>query len=166
MAGATARRARAVLLAALLALSVALAGCGAGDQSQRGDPALPQTPAAAAQVGLVTVPGLGEVLADGTGYVLYMFPPDAGRRVTCTGPCAGTWPPLAVAPGVQPRAGEGVRGDLLGTLPDPNAGGLVVTYRGHPLYRYAGDVDPKTAHGQAMFLNGAPGTSWMPSASR
>lgn len=107
-------------------------------------------------VRLVAVAGLGPVLADGSGHALYMFPPDAGGRVSCTGPCAGTWPPLAITAGATPTAGAGVDGHLLGALVDPNTGGRVVTYAGYPLYRYAGDVDAGTADGQALFLNGGP----------
>ncbi|CCG01658.1 lipoprotein [Blastococcus saxobsidens] len=139
--------------AVLLLAAVAVAGCG---EAADGDPVLPQDAAAAAQVELVDVPGLGPVLADGDGFVLYMFPPDARARVTCTGPCAGSWPPLAVADGVTPVAGDGIDPELLSTLPDPNTGGHVVTYGGYPLYRYASDVDPGTAYGQALLLNGAP----------
>lgn len=141
----------------LLALGCpTLAACGSGGHAAAGDPALPQRPAPTAAVTVITVPGLGQVLADGSSRALYMFPPDAGGRVTCTGPCAGTWPPLSVTDGVTPAAGAGVDPHLLGTLADPNTGGRVITYGGYPLYRYAGDVDGGTAHGQALFLNGGP----------
>ena len=96
------------------------------------------------------------MLTDTSGHVLYMFPPDARRRVSCTGACAGTWPPLAVADGRTPRAAAGVRADELGTLPDPNTGARVVTYAAQPLYRYAGDLAPGVANGQALNLNGGP----------
>ncbi|MDK3256336.1 COG4315 family predicted lipoprotein [Blastococcus capsensis] len=147
---------RRVRVAVLLLGAVLAAGCSGEDAGPAGDPVLPQDAAPAAEVGLVDVAGLGPVLADGEGFVLYMFPPDARAQVTCTGPCAGSWPPLAVADGVTPTAGDEVDPGLLGTLPDPNTGGQVVTYGGYPLYRYAGDVDPGTAYGQALLLNGAP----------
>lgn len=147
---------RASAAAPLLAAALAVAGCGETDTAAAGDPVLPQDAVATAEVGLVDVPGLGPVLADGEGFVLYMFPPDAASQVTCAGPCAGSWPPLAVADGVSPAAGDGIDAQLLGTLPDPNTGGQIVTYGGYPLYRYAGDVDPGTAHGQTLLLNGAP----------
>jgi predicted lipoprotein with Yx(FWY)xxD motif len=150
------RRTRAALLPLAALSAVLTAGCGADDGADPRDPVLPQEAAATAEIGLVEVPGLGPVLADGDGFVLYMFPPDARMQVTCTGPCAGSWPPLAVADGVTPAAGDGIDAQLLGALPDPNTGGQVVTYGGYPLYRYAGDVDPGTARGQALLLNGAP----------
>jgi predicted lipoprotein with Yx(FWY)xxD motif len=148
---------RVALLAGVASVTAVLVGCGSGEAAT-GDLELPQAAASSVEVQLTDVPGLGQILADSSGYALYMFPPDAGGRVTCTGPCAGTWPPLAVTDSYSNRAvvGTGVAQQLIGSLPDPNTGGRVVTYAGYPLYRYAGDVDPGTAHGQALFLNGGP----------
>lgn len=129
-----------------------LAACGA-TPAPAGDPALPQRPAGSVTVTTAAVAGLGRVLTDGSGNVLYMFPPDARRTVSCTGACAGTWPPLAAA---SSRAGGGVAAAKLGSLPDPNTGGRVITYNRYPLYRYAGDVRPGQARGQALNLNGGP----------
>ena len=103
-----------------------------------------------------TIGAFGVALTDSTGRALYMFPPDARQQVTCTGPCAGTWPPMTIATGATPKAGPGVSQKLLGTLPDPNTGARVTTYNGFPLYRYAGDTTPGTANGQALFLDGGP----------
>lgn len=144
------------VIAITLAGCLGLGACSPGTQTAAHDPALPQAPAPTATVTLTTAPGLGPVLADRSKHALYMFPPDAGGRVSCTGPCAGTWPPLAVKDGAKPAAGTGVNPQLLGELPDPNTGGQVVTYAGYPLYRYAGDLDAGTANGQALFLNGGP----------
>ena len=44
----------------------------------------------------------------------------------------------------------------LATLVDPNTGARIVTYGGFPLYRYAGDLQPGSANGQDLFLNGGP----------
>ena len=46
-----------------------------------------------------SVPDVGTVLVTGKGYALYMFEPDRRRAVTCTGVCAGTWPPLMLPSG-------------------------------------------------------------------
>lgn len=73
-----------------------------------------------------TVSGLGTVLVTNKGYALYVFPPDRASRVSCTGDCADGWPPLVVP------AGDGVRADLLGTMP-AHGGTRVVTYHGWPL---------------------------------
>ena len=90
---------------------------------------------------------LGTVLVTNKGFALYMFEPDAGHRVTCTGGCATAWPPLLVNAGETVVAGPGVQPSLLGTLPNPG-GGRVVTYHGWPLYTYLGDAGPGGAAGQ------------------
>ena len=100
-----------------------------------------------------SVPGVGTVLVTSDGYALYMFSADDQKRVTCTGVCAGTWPPLAIAWGTALVAGPGVKQSLLSSVPDP-AGGRVVTYGGWPLYTYAADVEPDQANGQDLDLNG------------
>jgi len=91
--------------------------------------------------------GLGPVLVTNKGFALYMFAPDAARRVTCTVDCATSWPPLLVQAGETVAAGPGVRPGLLGTAPNPG-GGRVVTYHGWPLYTYLGDAAPGHAAGQ------------------
>jgi predicted lipoprotein with Yx(FWY)xxD motif len=93
------------------------------------------------------------VLVDARGFALYVFAPDRDRAVTCTKLCAGSWPPLYVNSGSKAEAGPGVNAKLLGSDPDP-AGGRVVTYGGWPLYRYAADVQPDIATGQAVNVNG------------
>ena len=100
-----------------------------------------------------TVNGLGTVLVTNKGYALYVFPPDRASRVSCTGDCADGWPPLVVPDGDSVAAGDGVRADLVGTMP-AHGGKRVVTYHGWPLYTYTGDIDPGQATGQDIDLNG------------
>jgi len=90
---------------------------------------------------------LGTILVTNKRFALYMFAPDAARRVTCTGSCATSWPPLLVHAGETVAAGPGVRPGPLGTAPNPG-GGRVVTYHGWPLYTYLGDAAPGDAAGQ------------------
>ncbi|HTZ42830.1 MAG TPA: hypothetical protein VMB79_03140 [Jatrophihabitans sp.] len=146
--------ARVRLLLCLLPL-VLLAGCGR-PAHRSGDPLLAQPVPRSVTVQTGTVPGLGTILTDGTGRTLYMFPPDAGSQVRCTGACAGTWPPLAIAVGSTPRGRGAVNQADLGTLADPNTGARIVTYGGYPLYRYAGDLAAGVANGQNLFSDGGP----------
>jgi len=99
------------------------------------------------------IKGLGTVLVTDKGYLLYMFPPDHRRDVSCTGSCADSWPPVHEPAGTRPVAGPGVRAGLLDTVADPE-GGTVVTYDGWPLYVFAGDLDPYDTSGQAIDESG------------
>ena len=92
-------------------------------------------------------------LVDGAGYALYIFAPDNREAVTCTATCALTWPPLTVPAGTRPQLGPGVKASLVGSDAGPGRS-HVVTYNGWPLYTYTDDVQPATATGQAIDLNG------------
>lgn len=100
-----------------------------------------------------SLPGVGAYLVNSKGFALYMFVPDQQRAVTCTGPCAGSWPPALLALDEQPTAGRGVDASRLSSVPDPE-GGRVVTYNKWPLYTYVGDVTPDQITGQALDLDG------------
>ena len=142
--------ARGLLAATGLAVVCTVAGC-SGSSPGAGRPV-----AAAGQAVTIrvrTLPGVGTVLVNSAGYTLYMFQPDARRRVTCTKLCAAAWPPVKISPGARLVAGPGVRADLLGSDPDP-AGGRVVTYNGWPLYTYRSDIRPGWDNGQDIDLNG------------
>lgn len=130
-------------MACLCVVALVAAGCGGGDGPSR-----------ATVVNTAQLSSLGPVLTTATGRVLYMFPPDAERHVTCVGRCAASWPPLRAAAHLPPKAGSGVQQSLLGTDPDPAGGPPVVTYNGWPLYTYADDVKPRQASGQALDVDG------------
>jgi predicted lipoprotein with Yx(FWY)xxD motif len=89
---------------------------------------------------------LGKVLATSAGRTLYLYVPDPKNKPTCTGSCAGTWPPLRTKG--KPVAGTGVKKALLGTA--KNGGKLQVTYNGHPLYTYIGDSKAGQANGEGF----------------
>jgi predicted lipoprotein with Yx(FWY)xxD motif len=140
----------------LVSAAVVMLACGCGAASA-GAPAPGGTPAPGSSHTLTvlarSLSGVGTVLVTSQGYALYVFAPDNHRVVTCTGACAGTWPPLMLPQGSALAAGAGVKSALLGSDPDP-AGGRVVTYDGWPLYTYTGDVQPGQATGQDIDLNG------------
>jgi len=92
------------------------------------------------------------VLVSGQGRTLYIFEPDKRAKVTCTGGCATTWPPVMLA-GAKASTGGAVKAALVSSDPDP-AGGRVVTYNGWPLYLFAGDSGAGTANGQALNSSG------------
>jgi predicted lipoprotein with Yx(FWY)xxD motif len=152
----TLRLTTAVLASAAI---VMLTGCSAAPRSRADGQrdALLELPVPT-QVTLRTAraSGLGEIVVDSQGRALYMFAPDASQRVSCVGGCAGIWPPLSLADGQWAAAGPGINPAQLSTLPDPNSGARIVTYFGHPLYRYSGDVTAGSANGQGLFTNGGP----------
>ena len=87
----------------------------------------------------------GKVLATTSGRTLYLYTPDTKNHSNCTGGCAASWPPLMTTG--KPIAGTGVKKALLGTTKRSN-GKLQVTYNGHPLYRYIGDMGPGQTTGE------------------
>jgi predicted lipoprotein with Yx(FWY)xxD motif len=140
---------------AFAALALVLAGCGQHSSTSRDQLLeIPVPTSVTVQTGQVA--GLGTVLTDGSGHTLYMFPPDAGSRVSCTGACAGTWPPLVIEAHHAATAGSGIDAGELSTILDPNTGAQVITYAGFPLYRYDGDTGAAMANGQGLFLDGGP----------
>lgn len=86
----------------------------------------------------------GPILSDGDGNTLYMYAPDSPDAATCTGGCAGAWPPLLFEG--TPSVGEGLSGDLFSTV--PGEGGSQLAYNGHPLYHFSGDSAPGDTNGQ------------------
>lgn len=93
---------------------------------------------------------LGTFLVDG-GRTLYLFENDTRNQSSCSGPCAGTWPPLTTSG--RPKAGPGVKASLLGVI---HANGVQqVTYAGHPLYFYSGDTHVGDVNSQNLKLFGA-----------
>jgi len=84
---------------------------------------------------------LGRILVDGHGRSLYLFDRDSRGKSSCYGGCAGEWPPL-LASG-KAHAKPGIKSASLGRTKRRD-GRWQVTYKGHPLYTFAGD----TARGQ------------------
>ena len=105
---------------------------------------------AAAKVSIAST-GLGRILVDGRGRTLYLFTKDAHGKSTCSGACAGFWPPL-IATG-KPLAGAGIKAKLLGTTRRAD-GRLQVTYGHHPLYAFAQDARRGDTRGEGLNVYG------------
>lgn len=99
---------------------------------------------------------LGRILVDSRGRTLYLFANDKKGKSACYGSCAAYWPPLIVSG--KPHAVAGAKASLLGTT-RRHDGRLQVTYRHHPLYRYAGDSSKGQTNGQG--LNESGGLWWV-----
>ena len=88
----------------------------------------------------------GPVLADAKGLTLYWYAKDTMMSSACTGSCATAWPPLTG----KPDAAMGVRlVGKFGTITRAN-GVQQATYKGHPLYLYAGDMAPGQIKGNGL----------------
>ena len=89
---------------------------------------------------------IGPVLADSKGLTLYWYAKDTKMASACTGSCATAWPPVTG----KPAAAMGVHlVGKFGTIKRAN-GALQATYKGHPLYTYAGDSAPGQTKGNGL----------------
>ncbi len=92
-----------------------------------------------------TVESLGKtVLTNNAGRTLYTLSVEKRGHFTCTGGCLGTWHPLTVKAGTQPKGPV-----TLGTVERPD-GRTQVTYKGRPLYAFAGDSKTGEANGEGF----------------
>lgn len=89
----------------------------------------------------------GRILVDGHGRSLYLFDRDRNRKSSCYGGCAGEWPPLIVSG--RPHATSGVKAALVGRTKRRD-GRWQVTFRGHPLYTFAGDAAKGQTNGEGL----------------
>jgi predicted lipoprotein with Yx(FWY)xxD motif len=149
MSTASRRTSFAVVATVLVALAVAVAGCGGGSSygGSASSAAPPSTPSRAGASVKLASTNLGKILVDAHGRTLYLFEADKGAMSNCAGACANAWPPLTTAG--KPTAGAGVTAAELGTTKRAD-GSTEVTYNGHPLYTYAGDTAPGQTTGQAI----------------
>ena len=83
-----------------------------------------------------------------TGMTLYVFAKDTDGVSNCSGQCLENWPALMLPEGREPTADE----DASGTFASITRaeGGTQVTYKGMPLYYYAGDKVPGDTNGDGV----------------
>jgi predicted lipoprotein with Yx(FWY)xxD motif len=104
-------------------------------------------------IGIVTLqtdPTLGQFLVDGNGKTLYVFAKDVSGESKCTGGCLQDWP-VYYATTLEPGVGVDMADFSTITRSD---GASQTTYKGWPLYYYAGDVSAGDTNGEAV------GQSW------
>lgn len=107
---------------------------------------------------------LGTVLAAGPKKLtVYLFEGDKGSASSCSGACAGAWPPVTTS-GAPQSSTSAVAGDL-GTITRSD-GTKQVTYKGHPLYYFVKDKDAGDAYGQGVKAFGASWYVLAPSGSK
>jgi predicted lipoprotein with Yx(FWY)xxD motif len=84
---------------------------------------------------------VGKILVNRAGFTVYVFAKDKRNRDVCAriSGCLGIWPPVTTSR--RPIVGAGVERRLIGTITVPGVG-KQLTYDGHPLYTYIGDIRP------------------------
>ena len=138
----------------VLASLIVLAACGSSGSKAKTTAtttaASTATSAAAAAGANVNVgqTGLGAVLVNSQGRTLYHLTTESATKITCTGPCASTWPPLTVPSGQQPQAGTGVTRTL--TVVNRPDGTQQAAFNGQPLYTYSGDSKTGDTNGEGI----------------
>ncbi len=82
----------------------------------------------------------GSILVNATGQTLYFFSLDANGNSACTGDCLTTWPVVTYA---NLTVGAGLTASDFATITRSD-GVKQTTYKGWPLYTYAGDSGPSS----------------------
>ena len=130
--------------AAVPLVALAVAGCGGSANSTR--PAAVTSTHGSATVEIANS-SLGRILVDSKGRTLYLFKKDSGTKSTCFGTCAINWPPERVT--TKPTVGSGLAASRAATTARSD-GKPEITYNGHPLYLFAGDMKPGDTRGQGV----------------
>jgi predicted lipoprotein with Yx(FWY)xxD motif len=86
---------------------------------------------------------VGDYLADAKGMALYTFKNDSPGKSACAGPCVEKWPLY------QGGAGAGTKASDFGTITRED-GKQQTTYKGMPLYYFAGDKAPADTNGDGV----------------
>lgn len=91
--------------------------------------------------------GIGSFLTDAEGKTLYWFKKDMPGMSACAGDCVTRWP-LYYREKVA-AAGPGIKAEEFATIKRAD-GQEQTTFRGYPLYYFAGDAKPGDSNGQGL----------------
>ncbi len=132
--------------------ALALAGCGSDDDYGSADSEPVATDGAPAETETTTTEtkpaeakgteitlresDYGTMLFDSRRQAIYIFENDSKDKTVCYDECAEAWPPVYTKG--EPRAADGVKQSLLGTI-ERRDGRKQVTYAGQPLYFYVNE---------------------------
>ncbi len=162
------RKAARERLVTLIGIAVIVAGCGSSSSSKSSaTQAAAATPSpyssgsgasnksagstASAVIGTAKGPA-GTYLTGASGRALYLWVADGNGKSSCSGACAGVWPPL-ISKGT-PSVTGGVNAADLDTITRSD-GSKQVTYMGHPLYYFVADSAAGKTTGQGSNSFGA-----------
>ncbi|OCA87075.1 COG4315 family predicted lipoprotein [Pseudobacillus wudalianchiensis] len=137
----------------LFSALILLAACGKSDNaaeptSDKGKDAAVETAAEETQnLQLLKDQSAGEYLADSKGMTLYYFKKDEEEKSHCSGECLEKWPPFTESNFEVPA---GFEKEDFGTITREDNGQQQVTYKGYPLYYFAGDKQEGDLKGQGV----------------
>jgi predicted lipoprotein with Yx(FWY)xxD motif len=100
----------------------------------------------ASAVSTKSISGVGSVLVDAKGDLLYTNNQESGSKIACTGSCTSIWLPLAGPSGGQPTSDNASVQAKLGVV---KGGTSQVTFGGKPLYTFVQD-SPGQATGNGV----------------
>jgi predicted lipoprotein with Yx(FWY)xxD motif len=145
-------------LIAVPVLAIGLAACGGSSNSSdnsssnAASSAPAQTAASSSDtVGTKSVSGVGTVLVDSKGNVLYTNNQDTASKMACTASCQSIWPALMASSGKPTSSDSAVQAKL-------GVANGQVTFDGKPLYTFVQD-SPGQATGNG-FMDSFDGTSF------
>lgn len=128
------RRGSFLTLLSVPVLAIGLAACGGGSSNSSNDSSnAAQTTGGSDTVATKSVSGVGTVLVDSQGKVLYTNDQDSGSKIACTGECLSFWMPLSAPSGGQPTSMDSAVQAKLGVTHGQ------VTFDGMPLYTFVQD---------------------------
>lgn len=141
----------------IVVLSVGLSACGSAVSYSRTAASPAYTPPSTASNNHV-IPSLstikskyGQVLGSESGYAYYIFELDSPTTSNCNASCAAIWPPVI---GSSHIISGNINKSLVGSITRSD-GAQQLTYDGHPLYTFAGDITPGSTTGQGLYSFGA-----------
>jgi predicted lipoprotein with Yx(FWY)xxD motif len=145
----------AVKLGVPVAAGLLAAACGSAAGSTTAGSTAAGTPANGSATATVIeshAGSAGSFLTNGSGRAVYLWAADSMNKSTCSGACAGAWPPVTTTGKVT--VADGAKAADLGTITRSD-GSKQVTYDGQPLYYFAGDSGSGQTNGQGSDSFGA-----------
>ncbi|HEX7586797.1 MAG TPA: hypothetical protein VF478_00625 [Anaerolineae bacterium] len=100
-----------------------------------------------ALIRVARIQGFGLFLADNAGRTLYAFANDTKDASNCSGNCTQNWPPFTAQ--TAPQVESPLNATLV-TMVARQDGTIQVSYDGHPLYYYSGDMNPGDVKGHGI----------------
>ena len=151
------RRGSILSIMAVPVLAIGLAACGGSSNNSSSTTAsnAAQTTASSSDtVSTKSVGGVGTVLVDSKGDVLYTNNQDTASKMACTASCQSIWPALMAPSGGQPTSSDSTVQGKLGVSQGQ------VTYNGKPLYTFVQDSPGQATGNGAMDSFGGTSFTW------